>query len=84
MPKVRLSTFEAVMVACGGPQGLARLTDRSPQTIAVWKLRGQFPLETFLIIRDAVSGQGYELDHGDLFAFQQPAPTPSPNDSPVS
>jgi hypothetical protein len=68
-----LRTFEGVMEALGGFEGVQRITGARPTAISNWRSRGeQFPARHFIVIADALARADLCCARS-LFTFQRKA-----------
>jgi hypothetical protein len=49
-----LRTPEAVIEALGGTNAVALLTGRAKSAVSMWKARGRFPTDTYIILTKAL------------------------------
>lgn len=55
-----LSSTGAVIEALGGLQAVADLTGRGYSAAHNWKATGQFPANTYLLLRKALAAKGFD------------------------
>ena len=64
-----LWTYDDVVAALGGREGVGRLTRQPPHAVSTWqKQRGKFPTKYYLVMKCALADAGYWAPI-DLFAF---------------
>lgn len=51
-----LDTTDAVIEVLGGTVAVANLTGKAKSAVSMWKARGRFPCDTFLILTHALRG----------------------------
>lgn len=54
-----LSTVAEVVAALGGPAQVCRLTGRGASAVSMWKYRGNFSPETFVVLTEALQEKGF-------------------------
>lgn len=53
-----LATVADVITALDGVGAVCRLTGRGPSAVSMWKHRGNFSPETFVVLNDALRAKG--------------------------